>query len=566
MNRLNHTFGDDGVFWINYEDLLQNYQHFDRTRLFGPEWIITQQWTSVNVPWSSNYLDTRFRITLTQQSSVVIVLSQLDDRYFQGLVGQYDFQLQFRVHAVGARDEDYIVRSNRPYFMKRSVNTELELEAGSYYVIMKIIAKRYADDLTVEEAVRQTCQHRREKLLSLGLSYDLAHAKGQFRELELEKLETEREARRKAKEEYSKRQFEARVKQRKKEKLRNLRRQQKEEERMLQRMAKEAEQRRNDEEDASIQRQMEQFNMSTEPQEYERGAVSSPPLGPDSGLGLRRISIPPATVRGVSNRAATLPSRTGNRPASLSVSSRPGSPFLPSLGTPGSARRNTLTAGPSNLRASSPTPDIRVQRASIAETGRLTLSDISDDGLSWDSELDGPESEDENDVFAPSGPSMPNAYGYADYDRPNRADQGIKQEGDESEDAATKDPWNAVVVVGLRVYSKDPGLTIHTHRPGHVARQRRRSKQRKAADRNRTPTGEHLCYDNNSIGVQTDADTASECGSSAGNGSGAESEFNPIRGLDVDDISKDASGESILSPIGEYPQTAIDTRSAESFA
>jgi hypothetical protein len=52
MQKLNHKFGDDGVFWISYGDLLRHYQHFDRTRLFGPEWTVSQQWTSVNVPWS----------------------------------------------------------------------------------------------------------------------------------------------------------------------------------------------------------------------------------------------------------------------------------------------------------------------------------------------------------------------------------------------------------------------------------------------------------------------------------------------------------------------------------
>lgn len=110
MQTLNHRFGDDGIFWISYKDLLRNYQHFDRTRLFGPEWTVTQQWTSLNVPWSVDYLDTQFKISLAKASHVVIVLSQLDDRYFRGLEGQYEFHLQFRVHADG--QDDYIVRSN----------------------------------------------------------------------------------------------------------------------------------------------------------------------------------------------------------------------------------------------------------------------------------------------------------------------------------------------------------------------------------------------------------------------------------------------------------------------
>ena len=65
------------MFWMSYKDLLLRYQAFDRTRLFGPEWNITQQWTSVDVPWSAEFLDTKFSITLTKKSPIVIVLSQV---------------------------------------------------------------------------------------------------------------------------------------------------------------------------------------------------------------------------------------------------------------------------------------------------------------------------------------------------------------------------------------------------------------------------------------------------------------------------------------------------------
>ena len=66
------------VFWISYEDLLKKYQHFDRTRLFGNEWTITQQWTILNVPWSADYHSTKFTITVTKEGPVVIVLSQVN--------------------------------------------------------------------------------------------------------------------------------------------------------------------------------------------------------------------------------------------------------------------------------------------------------------------------------------------------------------------------------------------------------------------------------------------------------------------------------------------------------
>jgi hypothetical protein len=81
MQKLDHRFGDDGVFWMSYDDLLKKYQLFDRTRLFSNEWKITQQWTTVTVPWNVDYNDTKFTFTLDKKSSVVIVLSQV--KYFQ---------------------------------------------------------------------------------------------------------------------------------------------------------------------------------------------------------------------------------------------------------------------------------------------------------------------------------------------------------------------------------------------------------------------------------------------------------------------------------------------------
>lgn len=180
----------DGIFWISYEDLLKKYQIIDRTRIFGPEWNVTQCWTSVSVSWSAEYHSTKFSLTLEEKAPVVIVLAQLDDTYFRGLGGAYVFDLQFRLESDDkGNEDDYILRSNANYAMARSVSTDIELEAGKYSVLMRITATRHTDRDHVEDSLPVYAATRREKLIQMGLSYDLAHAKGVIVETDAEKKE-----------------------------------------------------------------------------------------------------------------------------------------------------------------------------------------------------------------------------------------------------------------------------------------------------------------------------------------------------------------------------------------
>lgn len=189
LQKLDHRFGDDGNFWISYEDLLRKYQVFDRTRLFGPEWRVAQTWAALTVPWNPDYHDTYFKLSIDNDGPVVIVLTQLDDRYFRGLAGQYHFDLAFRLHKAG--HEDYLVRSQTPYRMKRSVNVELELDKGDYEVRVKIGATRDERLMTLDQVIRRCVKRRRDKLIKVGLAYDLAHSKAVEVESEDEKAARE---------------------------------------------------------------------------------------------------------------------------------------------------------------------------------------------------------------------------------------------------------------------------------------------------------------------------------------------------------------------------------------
>jgi hypothetical protein len=177
IKALGHTFGNDGIFWIRYEDVLKKYDVIWRTRLFSEDWRITQQWTSLAIPWAGTYQDTKFELTITKTTPTVIVLSKLDERYFRGLTGQYCFQLSFRVHQAG--EEDYIMRTLGGETWDRSTSCELALEPGTYEVRLKITAFRNDDAAKVEDVVKDNWLDRRDKLLQVGQAYDLAHAKAQ---------------------------------------------------------------------------------------------------------------------------------------------------------------------------------------------------------------------------------------------------------------------------------------------------------------------------------------------------------------------------------------------------
>ncbi|KIH90435.1 hypothetical protein SPBR_00014 [Sporothrix brasiliensis 5110] len=197
IQKLKHRFGDDGSFWISYEDLLRKYQAFDRTRLFGDDWTTASIWTTMTVPWTLEYNDTKFSFALARPGPVVLVLSQLDERYFRGLEGQYLFSLSFRLHKVDNDNEaqtneaddafDYIVRSQPGYRMSRSVSVEVDLDAGRYVVLVKIDARRDDQILPAEDVIRDNVLLRREKLIRIGLAYDLAHSKGRIVETSSEK-------------------------------------------------------------------------------------------------------------------------------------------------------------------------------------------------------------------------------------------------------------------------------------------------------------------------------------------------------------------------------------------
>jgi hypothetical protein len=72
--------------------------------------------------------------SVAAKTRAVIVLSKLDERYFKGIEGNYDWNLQFLVYKVGEKETDLVAESEQAVWCMRSVNTEADLDPGNYAV------------------------------------------------------------------------------------------------------------------------------------------------------------------------------------------------------------------------------------------------------------------------------------------------------------------------------------------------------------------------------------------------------------------------------------------------
>ncbi|KAF8877897.1 hypothetical protein BD779DRAFT_1677100 [Infundibulicybe gibba] len=141
MSILGHVFGDDGQFVMEYSHFLEYWKQIDRTRLFDDTWVMSFLWLRVAArplrsSWSHG--DVSFTITMTNLSLAVIVLSKLDDRYFQGIAEDSDFVWSFDFILFKKGSEIPVAESSHSPDRGRSTNLEVELEAGEYVLHVRL--------------------------------------------------------------------------------------------------------------------------------------------------------------------------------------------------------------------------------------------------------------------------------------------------------------------------------------------------------------------------------------------------------------------------------------------
>ncbi|KAJ4247167.1 hypothetical protein NW762_013306 [Fusarium torreyae] len=441
LQKLDHRFGDDGDFWISYEDLLRKFQDFERTRLFTPDWRVSQVWTTLSVPWALDYHDTHFSFSLSKPGAVVLVLAQLDDRYFRGLEGQYYFKLGFRLHKAG--HSDYVVRSQTPLGMSRSVNVELELEAGDYEVRVKINATRDQDVMPIEKVIKDNAKSRREKLLRMGLAYDLGHCKGTFVETPEEKA--------------TRKEYEQKLKQKHKDKIRKkILKDREESHYMAVQEFQRSEHRRLKKKDRLRIKKAEK-KARKEARKAEKAAIRAEKAAAEA---LAELEAANAAKEEDKNEEEEATDKAENVDASKDgkVESKPEEPLTPES-TADDDSDEKKVEGKEVIKN-----DDDDKETEGAEEG----DESEDEEQAEESEESEEESSDDDDVSSVG--TLPelsdreiwihvdNYTGdVADSDSDSGSDSNASDSGDESDSEAEKDPWNAVVVAGLRVFHKGLG-------------------------------------------------------------------------------------------------------------
>lgn len=335
----------------------------------------------------------------------------MDGRYFRGLEGKYDFDLHFILQEKDAALGDHIVRARGAWFGNRSISAEVDLEAGIYEVIPKIEASRNADAPDVGEVVMKVAERNPQKLRQIGLNYDIANAKGNVELTEEEKKKKEQ----KKKEVAEKKEKEKEAEEKEKADFEAWRQEEKEEYEAWKKEKLRREKKETEEKGSK--------DTETEPKEPQVNKANSTETDEAAKEGETSKSDDKATVPATPDSSAIQPKDLPEKDQANSEA--------------------PLT------EPKSQEPTIQVETASDHDTANATPPE---DEAQCPPSVAG-------DHIVPPGAFPGGVYG---------EDTGPAQADEEKRVDTTPKKWNAVCVLGLRVYSQDPDVSIKLIRPKSV--------------------------------------------------------------------------------------------------
>ncbi|KIM82630.1 hypothetical protein PILCRDRAFT_820507 [Piloderma croceum F 1598] len=139
LKPLGHSFGDDGVFIMEYCDFLERFEIIERTQLFDSSWVQSAHWLNVKSrPLGSawQYGDVSFTFSIPEQSETILVLSQSDTRFFRSIASAAEWSFDFKLFKVGSKE--VVGSSTNSRAPTRSVTLRIELSPGDYVVQVRL--------------------------------------------------------------------------------------------------------------------------------------------------------------------------------------------------------------------------------------------------------------------------------------------------------------------------------------------------------------------------------------------------------------------------------------------
>ncbi|KAM6505302.1 hypothetical protein FSOLCH5_014530 [Fusarium solani] len=421
---LGNTFGSDSVFWMSYEDFIKTFTHLDCMRH-----SVASTGDAVSSGLQSTYHGRQNGTTSVPGDNTHSI---------------YIFSFTKRIAPMLRT----ALRDPMATAMDRSVSVDLaELPAGNYVVHLKVTGERDVNACSVEEVVEHECRNRVEnkKFAQVGHSYDLAHSKARSYMDERIKLCQEKASERRQKRRRLDRELRrTRGRAFKKQKDKKMEKKQK------RREAWEAEQTRLDKEyNAKVKVERAELKKRLAKAEAKVSEAMEEADGESEGEAFNGAE----TKSGANNNVldSIEDSRDSENPKAETagaVSISPGSPHLTpkSVESVDGAARNKQEVRPID----GATPALFEEEEPLPVRARPAY-DSADE--SSDSPVEDWEVIDKaNERVSKS------------HDNPYK--QEAVQDDDDTEEEGVPDPWNAVCVVGIRVYSKDSGLELHTMMEG----------------------------------------------------------------------------------------------------